>query len=261
MGQVSHRKWLRGRARVKAKAARCDDGAMPVCPIPGCGRPTQAKEGRGLSQFHCRYHVQFKNRHGSFWKATYRASELQPYRRAAERLVRVCHDDKEILAAVQRLAALLRWAGPVEHMSDVMTMAPKAKAKAALARMRRAEVRPERLLSIYLTIRAALAEDPVGPGGEPGEYRRVQVAKAAHRLASGYHADYGNGARYDRYPRSSGLALRHLGRFIEAACEVVGEACLDAVLTLKVAAAGPRVPVPPPVFPRSRRVGQGVARG
>jgi hypothetical protein len=35
--------------------------------------------GKGLAEGHCRYHVQFKARHGPHWYPTYKAAELKPY--------------------------------------------------------------------------------------------------------------------------------------------------------------------------------------
>ncbi|MDQ0475248.1 hypothetical protein [Labrys wisconsinensis] len=245
---VSLTEHKRAAARVRSKAEAQGRAAMPHCCIPGCGRPPQAGEGRGLSQFHCRYHVQFKNRHGSYWKNTYRAAELRPYRRAAEKYLREHPEDKWIKLTMSALDSLMQRAGPVERVVDVLIMPPRDKARAALARLRRAEVPPEQLLTVFLAVAAAVAEDPIGPGGEPGEYRRVQVAKAAHRLASGYHTDCG----YHRYPRSSGLALRYLGRMIEEQCEWVDEYHVEPVVALKIAMAGPRPPGPPPAFPKSK---------
>jgi hypothetical protein len=255
MSPKSLAKWRRDRAKVKASAARQDDDAMMYCSLLGCGRTTQARDGKGLSKWHCRYHVQWNNRHGSYWKGTYRAEQLLPYRKAAERYIREHREDRWIVSSLRSLAGLMNRAGPVQSMSDVMVMAPADKAKAALARMRAAGVPAMRLLVVYLGVSAAVAEDPIGPGGEPGEYRRVQVAKAAHRLASGYHTDYG----YERYPRSSGLMLRHLGQRLEKACEFMREYHLDAVLELKVAMVGARPPSPSPPIPRSRNDKRGGA--
>jgi len=206
------------------------------CPIPGCGRPTQAGAGKGLSLYHCRYHIQLKNRHGSMWKRTYLAAELLPYRRAAARYLKANADDFWIAAALKALRSLMEGAGPVERMSDVLWhLTPPQKARAALARLRRAEIPPSRLLMIHLAVSGAVAEDPIGPGGPPGEYRLTQIAKAVHRLASGYHAVYGPGSRYDRYPRSAGLALRHLGRMIDECCAHVVREHLGGILTMKAA--------------------------
>jgi hypothetical protein len=52
---------------------------LSLCAIPFCGRPVMRSVGIGHAEFHCRYHVQFKARHGSHWHPTYKASELQPY--------------------------------------------------------------------------------------------------------------------------------------------------------------------------------------
>jgi hypothetical protein len=55
------------------------DSGMAKCVIPGCGRPTSRSTGKGLAEAHCRYHVQFRARHGSHWYPTYKAADLKPY--------------------------------------------------------------------------------------------------------------------------------------------------------------------------------------
>ena len=115
-------------------------------------------------------------------------------------------------------------------MVDVLTMPPKRKARAFFARLRAKEVPASRLLAIHLAVSGAVAEDPIGPGGEPDEYRLVQIAKAAHRTASGGNS---GGVSY-RYARSTGLVLRHIGQALEEACGPVAEAHLAAILRLKV---------------------------
>ena len=232
-------KRLRRKAELHERTTMRADDAFPSCPIPGCGRPPQARAGRGFSLTHCRFHIQAKNRHGSFWKKTYSAATLRPYRRAAERFIKAYQTDFWIVAALDAIRSLLVNAGPVERIVDVNELlSPPAKARAALARLRRAEVPPVRLLIAYLAVAGALREDPVQPGGEPGEYRRVQAAKAIFRLASGYHVIYSPNSRYDRYPRSGGLALRHLGKMLEDACEHVRNEHLAAILELKAASRG-----------------------
>jgi hypothetical protein len=225
----------RRKAALLLRATTADADAYR-CPIPGCGRPSQALAGRGLSLYHCRYHIQFKNRHGSLWKSSYRAAELRPYRRAAERYLKANAGEFWIAAALQALRRLMDGAGPVERVSDVLHfLTPPQKARAALARLRRREIPPERMLAIHLAVTGAVAEDPIGPGGPPNEYRLTQIAKAVHRLASGYDGFYGPRSAHERYPRSSGLALRHLGRLIDQCCEHVAREHLNAILTLKAA--------------------------
>jgi hypothetical protein len=161
---------------------------------------------------------------------------LRPYRRAAERYLKAHREDFWINAALKALRSLMERAGPVERVSDVLHfLSPPERARAALARLRRAKIPPQRLLAIHLAVTAAVKEDPIGPRGPPDEYRLTQIAKAVHRLASGYHAVYGPGSRYDRYPRSAGLALRHLGRMLDECCEHVAREHLAAILALKAA--------------------------
>jgi len=163
------------------------------------------------------------------WKGTYPASELQPYRRAAESFLKANPSAPEIVAALSALHDLQYWAGPEQRMVDVLTMPPKRKARAFFARLRANEVPPSRLLAIHLAVTAAVAEDTIGPGGEPAEYRLVQIAKAAHRTASGGTS---GGVTY-RYARSTGLVLRHIGEALDDACGPVAKAHLDAILRLK----------------------------
>ena len=209
------------------------DASLRSCAIFGCGRPPQARAGKGLSLTHCRYHVQYRNRHGCFWKGTYSAAELRDYRRAAERYLKAHLDDFWIAAALKAIDATLHGAGPNERVVDTLTMRPVHKARAAFARMRVAGVAPLRLLTIHLAVTGAVKEDPIGSGADGGEYRLTQIGKAAMRTASGYHSYYGPGSQYDRYPRSSGQLLRLIGKTLEADCEHVVEAHLGAILAFK----------------------------
>ena len=78
---------------------------------------------------------------------------------------------------------------------------------------------PLRVLEAWLSVVAAIAADPQ-PDNDP-EFRRVQVAKLVHRLASGTHKSWPQpNGRVDvlhAYPRSRGRVLRHLGEGIEGA--------------------------------------------
>ncbi len=217
-----------------------DEGAFPRCPMPGCGRPSQAFAGKGLSQTHCRYHIQRRNRHGDYFKGTYTARELKPYRLAAQSYLKANVKDFWIAHALKALDALMRSAGPDERVVDVLRMKPPDKARAAFARMRSAEVPPLRLLVNYLAVTCAFTEDPIRATGTPDEYRLTQIAKAAMRMASGSHSYYSPGNQYDRYPRSSGLVLRHMGRMLEEGCEHVREEHLVPVLRLKMDRYGER---------------------
>ena len=206
------------------------DGALRGCAVFGCGRPPQAKAGKGVSLFYCRYHAQAHNRHGCHWKKTYSAADLEPYRRAARQFVRAHPHDPWVVNALFSLAETLRNAGPVERMVDTYSMSPNDKARAALARMRRREVPPEKLLVNYLAVCCAIEEDPIRAGSETANYRRVQAAKACARTAATNSTDLPY--RNRRYARSSGLLLVHLGKMLEEACQHVQGYHLPAILAL-----------------------------
>jgi hypothetical protein len=56
------------------------------------------------------------------------------------------------------------------------------------------------------------------------EFRHVQAAKLVHRMASGTHKRWGEGANVTElhvYPRSRGRVLRHIGQAVEEACELL----------------------------------------
>jgi hypothetical protein len=229
---------MRHRADLQRQLEAVDREAGRCC-IPGCRRPCQQQAGKGLSATHCRYHVQWRNRHGCPWKASYSKASLRPYRRAADRFIREHREEFWTAHAILALKNLMANAGAVERVQDTIHFAkPAEKARNALARLRHADIPPERLLSIYLAISCALLEDPVGPGGgrEPDEDRLCQIAKAVQRMAAGPPTSLG------RYPRSGGIALGHLGRAIERCCEHVEATHLEALLALKVSLYGPAAP-------------------
>ena len=100
MARAAFRRPCRTPGPFACLVATPNDDALRTCAIFGCGRPPQARAGRGLSLTHCRYHVQKRNRHGSFWKGTYSATDLKDYRRAAERYLKAHADDFWIAAAL-----------------------------------------------------------------------------------------------------------------------------------------------------------------
>lgn len=142
-------------------------------------------------------------------------------------------------------------AGPVEIATRLRGLPPEHRAKIALARLREADIKPERLLAIPLAV-AALIEDAPATVHRTTEWRIVAIAKAAHRLASGTHRIWPVAQPDGRtkhiemhaYPRSSGRVLRHLGEMIEKECELVIDHRLSGVLAVKAAREG-RLMVPP----------------
>lgn len=217
-----------------------------------CGRPTMQAEGKGLAAFHCRRHVEHQARHGSHWHGTYSAAELKPYLAAATSYLRPrVNVDKFISAARAAIAGALEQAGPTEIATRLKGMSAHKRAKIALARLRVAGIKPDRIVAIVLAVTALIEEDP--KSHRIKEFRTVQIAKAIHRLASGYHRVWelehhdGRTRRIvlNAYPRSSGPVLRLIGRMLEQPCEWVVEKHLAAVMALKVKRYGPHPALPP----------------
>jgi len=243
------------RARKLRARIAAIDAYMPRCTIPdpvtgsACGRPTARAAKNGLSAFTCRYHQQHKQRHGSHWCKTPSAVTLNPYLSAALSFIGAHRADPFISAALTGTGDIMASAGPVEIATRLTGLPPEQRARIALARLREANIKPERLLAIPLAI-AALIENAPATVHRTTEWRIVAVAKAAHRLASGTHRQWPVAQPDGRvkhiemhaYPRSSGRVLRHLGEMIEKECELVIDHHLSEVLALKAARVGRLIP-------------------
>jgi len=147
--------------------------------------------------------------------------------------------DAVIKQSVAGLALRLESA-PYEIATRLTGLPAKTRADIAFGRLHKAGIKPERLLAIHLAILALIEEDP--GSHRVKEFRLVQVAKAVHRLASGYHRKWpfqDNSGRMrtielHKFPRSSGRVLRIIGQLIEQHCELAAEEHLDGILALKV---------------------------
>lgn len=211
-------------------------------PITGraCGRPTMRAAGTGLAPHFCRRHVEHRARHGSHWHGTYTASQLKPYLSAALSYVRLwSRNDRYVAGAIDAVRTMLAEAGPVEMATRFRGLSADRRAKIALARLRVAGIPAERIVSIVLAVSALIDDDPASHRTK--EFRRVQAAKAVHRLASGTHKFWeivdhqGRKGRTElhAYPRSSGRVLRVMGRMLEEPCEWVVEKHVAGVLAFK----------------------------
>ena len=215
------------------------------CTIPGCSRPTMVTSGVGKAKHHCRYHVQHKARHGSHWHPTYRAADLKPYIVAAGEWLRANASETAVSAARADLDWTLAAAGNVDPAMNLRGQSPATRARVAFARLREAGVSPDRLIAIYLGVSALIEDD--WQSHRTREFRIVQAAKAAHRLASGTHRRWemwnplGKSVPVELhvYPRSIGLVLRRIGEKMEAACEPLAARAAPGVLALKSARFGP----------------------
>ena len=201
--------------------------------------------GLGHAEMHCRYHVQFKARHGSHWHTTYKAAELQPYLTVAAEWIDEQREEVPVAYPLKGLKGLLEGSGRSERAQDIKHLPAASKARVAFARLREAGIEPERLLAIHMAV-GALIEDDRG-SHRVEEFRLVQTAKAVHRLASGTHRHWDfpmqdgttRPLHFHAYPRSSGIVLRVIGREIDEICGGVAERAVQEVIAARLAKFGP----------------------
>jgi hypothetical protein len=262
--RISHAQSIEGRMPVNKITARIDEPLQAPdakCAIPARGRLTMRSAGIGLAAFHCRYHVQFRARHGSHWCPTYKAVELKPYLQTTARWIEEHRTETFIAHTLLCLQGLLDGAGRPEMAQHIKRRSAASRAKIAFARLREANIQPERLLAIHMAV-SALIEDDAG-SHRVKEFRIVQVAKVAHRLASGTHNKWDwpmpdgttRPVALHVYPKSSGLVLRVIGDKLEELCAEVTKSNLQAVRDLKVSKFGDhpsRLPGWRPLWARQR---------
>lgn len=244
--------------KLKARVASSAVDHLPRCtvadPITGkaCGRPTARAAKKGLSGFTCRYHQAHRQRHGSHWCKTPSGATLRAYLACSLSYIGSHRTDPYVKAALDGLQGIMDSSGQSEIATRLRGQPPEQRARVALARLREANVKPARLLAIAVAVSALIESDPAATH-RIREWRIVAIAKAAHRLASGYHRVWevrDEGGRVAQrtemhaYPRSSGRVLRYLGEMIEKECELVIDHHLAGVLALK-AARDVRRAVPP----------------
>lgn len=198
------------------------------CIVMGCSEPTSAVSLKGISQRYCRKHYEHYQRHGSPYRRSYTAQELHPARKVAKAWLKANKDSQGVLSALERVSILYHSAGPNEPAYRLKGMSPKERARKAWARLRAAQIAPEKVLLAWLAVTEAIRTDT--EADTKPEFRRVQVAKLVHRLASGTHKRWererADGSKHverlDVYPRSRGQVLRVLGEDIERAMEPLG---------------------------------------
>lgn len=216
-------KKLERKNEVKARAAE-PSHMFRHCRVIGCGKPARAATEDGLDTRLCRSHSDHFARHGSPYKRSYTAKELTPYRKTAMAWLESNADDQWVRNAIDRVETLYRAAGPHLEAFRLRGLSPEARAKAAWARLRKDSVDPRRVVAAWLTIELAIQCDPQRE--TKSEFKRVQAAKLAHRMASGTHKRWGDGVGAKEmhvFPRSRGQVLRHVGKDLEGATELVVE--------------------------------------
>jgi hypothetical protein len=196
-----------------------------MCRVVGCKNTARAGTGDGLDTRFCRSHSDHYARHGSPYRSSFKATEINPYRRAAVEWLMANEGDRLVSNALQRVRGLYDRAGQHVEAFRLRGMSPKDRAKAAWARLRQHGVDPRLVIASWLAVEAKTATDPQAE--TKTEFKRVQAAKIVHRLASGSHKSWPQGSgkaiELHVYPASRGNVLRHLGEEIERAAEMVAE--------------------------------------
>jgi hypothetical protein len=224
---------------VAARAAVADTSARTYCTVLGCGKLTGAAAGEGLNRRFCRAHEDFYERHGSAYRGSYGADWLNPYRRAAFEWLTAHADDMWVKQALAGVQGLYQKAGPVIEAFRLRGLKPEERARAAWARLRKANIDPRLPLAAWIAIEMITRDDP--DAVRTNEYRRVQAAKIIHRIVSGSHKQWEhqrpNGQvvveKLDKFPTSRGRVLRRIGEDIERVAELVVDKHLEAIRAYK----------------------------
>lgn len=229
------------RADVAARAA-CPDHMSAYCRVLGCNRPARAGTTGGLDRRYCRAHADHYQRHGSPTKGSYPARVLNPYRRAALAWLMANPENPYVQIAIRKVEGLYQRAGPHIEAFRLQGMEPRERAWAAWARLRTHQIDPRLPVAAWLAIEMVVRTDLEPASGN--EFKRVQAAKLVHRMASGSHKRWEHtlpdpgwaGQRkktvvkeMHKYPKSRGRVLRHLGKDLEVAVELLVEYHLRAI--------------------------------
>jgi hypothetical protein len=225
---------MKRKAEVKGRVSTPNyDGAY--CRVVGCQNPARAATGEGLDNRFCRPHAEHYARHGSPYRKSYTAPEVRPYRKAAADWIKANASDPWVVNAMQRVRGLYATAGGHVEAFRLRGLSPEERAKAAWARLRKAGVDPVKVLADVLAVEMIIRDDP--QADHKREFKEVQAAKLVHRMASGTHKRWGEGASATElhvFPRSRGRVLRHLGKDALEVGELVVDHHQDALPKARV---------------------------
>ncbi|WP_063791598.1 hypothetical protein [Bradyrhizobium valentinum] len=217
--------WTRRRHRkenVKGRAAE-PSHMFKNCRVVGCKHPARAGTQDGLDTRFCRSHADHYARHGSPYKRSYSAAEINPYRRAAVEWLLANKSDRWVANSIQRVATLYTNAGPHEEAFRLRGLPPRERATKAWARLRKHDIDPLLVVSVWLAVEMMVRDDIQGV--DTVEFKRVQAAKVVHRLASGTHKRWAQGVGGAKelhvYPASRGNVLRYIGKDVQGAAELL----------------------------------------
>jgi hypothetical protein len=235
--------WQTRCKRIEAvkEAARTPNTMFGRCRVIGCRNAARAGSGEGLDRRFCRQHADNYSRHGDPYRGSIPASVINGYRRTAMRWLNANAGDLWVGNAIARAASLMKNAGPHVEAFRLRGLTPTERGKACFARLRKAEIDPKRIVAAWLAVELAIANDPAPVSTR--EFKQVQAAKLVHRLASGSHKRWVSPVERPLpghpkvrvtelhvYPHSRGRVLRHIGRAIEGAVELLLDHHLAAIV-------------------------------
>ena len=206
------------------------------CKAIGCPHPARAGTSDGVGHQYCRRHYDHFQAHGSPFKPSYKAKDLNPYRQAALLWLLDHEGEFWVKDTIGKVRSLYRAAGSHVEAFRLRGLKPKERAKAHWARLKKHEVDPRLPIAAWLAVEMLLKDDQQ-PDWRP-EYKRVQAAKVVHRMASGTHKRWENGPggrpqELHAYPRPRGRVLRHIGQDLQTACELLSDYHLEAIHAFK----------------------------
>jgi hypothetical protein len=192
-----------------------------------------------LNNRYCKRHEEHYQRHGSAFRGSYGADWLNPYRRAAFDWLTANPDNFQVKNALAGVQGLYRSAGQVSEAYRLRGLKPEHRARAAWARLRKAEIDPRLPLAAWIAIEMIVRDDPEAV--RTIEYKRVQAAKIIHRIVSGSHRRW-EAPRSDggvsvtelhKFPMSRGRVLRHVGEQIEQVAELLADKHLPEIMAFR----------------------------
>lgn len=113
--------------------------------------------GNGLAEFHCKRCVARRARHGSYWAPTILATDLKPYFQSAAQWIKRHRAETFTKRALIALQGLLDTAGQVLPAQDIKRRSAPSRSRIAFARLREANIKPERFLAIHMAVSALIA--------------------------------------------------------------------------------------------------------
>lgn len=190
---------------------------LPKCSVPGCGAPVVELRGQALGHL-CRPHLERLRRHGCAWLGTYKASDLNAYRRGAWDWLSENEGSLGVRLTTGFVGGLIA-RGSQQPIRQVVRQNAEVKAAAIWGRFAEFNTDPKIIAAAILAVWLRVSDDhSAGRAPSGGEYRDAQTAKLLIRLAGGSvrrwppRREGGPPIVLKSFVSSEGRVLRVLGR-------------------------------------------------